>query len=165
MDNKYHEYAHNIARNYNKEDYDDVYQQAWLYLLEAQENGIKEQDCFWDARFRTNLWSNFQNRLVPLPARTGSKTLAEVQETDHEVYDHTITTGDHADLYELYREVLHLRNNLRSLSENDLEVLQDHYVLGMSWRDIAKKHGKSHVMWQKWHTEILNTLRGYQEEK
>lgn len=165
MDKQFHEYAHNIARNYNKEDYDDVYQQAWLYLLEAQENGLGEQDCFWDARFRTNLWSNFQNRLVPLPARTGSRTLAEVQETEHEVYDHIITTGDHADLYELYREVLHLRNNLRNLSENDLEVLQDHYVLGMSWRDIAKKHGKSHVMWQKWHTDILNTLKGYQEDK
>lgn len=158
-----HEYAHNIARNYNKGDYEDVYQQAWLYLLEAEENGLKDQDCFWDARFRTNLWANYQNRLVPLPLRTGSKELAETQEVDHEVHDNTITTGDHAEAYELYREVLHLRNNIRKLSLDDISVLQDHYVFGMSWRDIAAKYGKSHVMWQKWHNEILNTLKGYQE--
>ena len=160
-----HEYAHNIARNYNKHDYDDIYEQAWLYLLEAQDNGLEGQECFWDARFRTNLWANYGNRLVPLPLRTGSKELAESQEVEQELHDDTITTGDHAESYELYREVLHLRNNLRKLPDNDLEVLQDHYVLGMSWRDIAKKHGKSHVMWQKWHTEILNTLKGYQEAK
>jgi len=165
MYEEFHEYAHNIARNYNKQDYDDVYQQAWVYLLESQEEGIKGKGCFWEARFRCNLWANYQNRLVPLPLRTGSKILAEIQEIDYDLYDHTIITGDHAEAYELYREVLHLCNNLEKLPDKDLLVLRDHYVLGMSWRDIAEKYGKSHVMWQKWHTDILNTLRGYQEEK
>ena len=88
MDKQFHEYAHNIARNYNTEDYDDIYQQAWVYLMEARESGLNGLDCFFEARFRSNLWANFQNRLVTLPPRTGSKELAEVQEVDYEVYDH-----------------------------------------------------------------------------
>jgi DNA-directed RNA polymerase specialized sigma24 family protein len=165
MDKQFHEYAHNIARNYNTEDYDDVYQQAWVYLMEARESGVKGIDCFFEARFRSNLWANFQNRLVVLPPRTGSKELAEVQETDHEVYDHTVTTSDHAEAYELLSEVKHLRRNISKLTEMDQKLLHDMYVLGKSTRDLSEETGLSHQVWHKHHTSVINVLKSLQERK
>ena len=166
MDNKqFHEYAHNIARNYNKEDYEDVYQQAWVYLLEASEGGLSGNDCFWDARFRTNLWANYSNRLVTLPMRTGSKELAETQEADHEVYDHTSTTGDHAEAYELLSEVKHLRRNIKRLTKMDQKLLHDMYVLGKSTRDLAEESGLSHTVWHKQHSSVINLLKSLQDRK
>lgn len=160
----FHNYAHNIARNYNKEDYDDIYQQAWVYLLEAEENGLKGVDCFFEARFRSNLWANFQNRLVALPSRTGSKELTEATETE-EVHDYTVTTSDHAEIYELLSEVKHLRQNITKLTEMDQKLLHDMYVLGKSTRDLAVETGLSHQVWHKHHTSVINVLKSLQDKK
>lgn len=165
MDKQFHEYAHNIARNYNPEDYDDVYQQAWVYLLEARESGVKGLDCFFEARFRSNLWANFQNRLVTLPLRTGSKELAEVQETDHEVYDHTITTSDHAEAYELLSEVRHLKKSMSKLNSRERGMLNNIYFKGMSFRDLAAEFGHNKDWWQKYHSQVISKLKLRQERK
>lgn len=164
MDKEFHEYAHNIARNYNTEDYEDVYQQAWVYLLEAKDSGVRGMDCFFEARFRSNLWANFQNRLVTLPLRTGSKELAEVQETDHEVYDHTITTSDHAEAYELLSEVRHLKKNMSKLNPREQGVLNNIYFKGMSFRDLASEFGHNKDWWQKYHSQIISKLKLRQEQ-
>ena len=142
MNKQFHEYAHNIARNYNTEDYDDVYQQAWVYLLEAESGGVKGLDCFFEARFRSNLWANFQNRLVALPPRTGSKELADTQEMEFEIHDHTITTNDHAEAYETYSEIQYLRKNMEKLNSRELGLLKEVYADGLSFRDLASKYGQ-----------------------
>lgn len=165
MIDEFNDYAHHIARNYNTEDYEDMFQQAWVYLLEAKESGLKELDCFWEARFRCNLWANYQNRLVPLPMRTGSKEMAEAQEVSNDIQDNTFTTGDHAEAYENYSEVLHMRKNLRGLSEFDRRMLYDIYFSGLSFRDLAKKRGHNKDWWQKYHSNILNRLKVRQERK
>lgn len=165
MNKQFHEYAHNIARNYNPEDYDDVYQQAWVYLLEAENGGVKGLDCFFEARFRSNLWANFQNRLVALPPRTGSKDLAEAQETDHEVYDHTITTSDHAEAYELLSEVQHLKKNMSKLNPREQGMLHHVYFMGKSFRNLAEEFGHNKDWWQKYHSQVISKLKLRQERK
>lgn len=158
-----HQYAHNIARNYNPSEYDDVYQQAWLYILEAYECGAEGQECYWDARMRTNLWVNYRNRLVPLPARTGSKDLAEEQEVESEVYEHINPYRDHAEAYELKNEVNHLKKNILKLTTKDKKLLYDVYYRGMSFRDLADEYGNTMMMWQKRHASILSKLKSLQE--
>ena len=164
MDKEFHEYAHNIARNYNTEDYEDIYQQAWVYLLEAKESGLKGVECFWDARFRSNLWSNYKNRLVTLPMRTGSKELADTQEMDFEIHDHTITTNDHAEAYETYSEIQYLRKNMEKLNSRELGLLKEVYADGLSFRDLASKYGQSNEMWRKYHNKIISKLKSCQEK-
>lgn len=158
-------YAHNIARQYNKEVYGDAYQQAWLFILEAQEAGKEGNDLFWEARYRTNLWANYTNRLVALPARTGSKDLAESQEVDNEIQDYTFSIKDHTEAYELSNEVDYLKLNVTYLPQGDQDLLKDVYHKGMSFRDMAKKYGGTHAKWQKRHTEILSKLKSLQGNK
>lgn len=160
-----HEYAHNIARNYNPDDYEDVYQQAWLYILEAQESGAEGQECYWDARMRTNLWVNYRNRLVTLPARTGSRDLAEEQEVESEVYEHINPYKDHAEAYELRDEIRFLKENMEYLNKKEKKLLQDVYGSGMSFRDMEEKYGQTYEMWRKRHNKILRKLKSCQEPK
>lgn len=164
MTDEFNDYAHNIARNYNKEDYEDVFQQAWMYLLEAQEDGREGIDCFWEARFRCNLWANYQNRLVPLPPRTGSKELAEEQDVTNDIQDSTFTTGDHAELYENYSEAQHLRRNMKELHSRDRGLLHKIYVEGMSFRDLAREYGHNKDWWQKYHSQVIYELKRRQEK-
>lgn len=165
MTDELNDYAHHIARNYNTEDYEDLFQQAWVYLLEAQASGLDGLDCFWEARFRCNLWANYQNRIVPLPMRSGSKELAEAQEVSNDIQEGAFITGDHAEAYENYSEVLHMRKNLRKLNNFDRSIIYEIYANGLTSRQMSEKYGSSYVTWQKYHKKLLNTLRGYQEEK
>lgn len=159
-----HEYAHNIARNYNMDDYEDVFQQATVFLLEAEGSGVKGVDCFWEARFRTNLWANYQDRLVTLPVRTGSKALAEAQDTSHEVQDHIASVPDHTEAFELYSEIQHMIANLSKLTESEASIIHEIYVMGRSTRDLAAERGGSHQMWHKKHSAIINKLKSLQDK-
>lgn len=160
-----HKYAHSIARNYQPQEYDDVYQQAWIYLLEAEENGVEGVDCFWDARMRTNLWVNYRNRLVSLPARTGSREIADAQEIEQEVQDHINPYRDHAEAYELRDEINLLKKNMLKLDDEEKKLLYDLYYREKSYRDLAKETGLSKSVLHKYHSQILDKLnRGQSPE-
>ena len=157
--------GHFASKYGDPEKYDDLFQEAWVAILECRDKGMSDKDMYWHVRSHVSLYRTYRDRTVPLPARSGTKALAEQQEVNTDIQDHIATTNDHAQQYELYSEIQHLRKALKSLPEFDQKILAEHYENGLTWREIADKYGQSHVTWQKWHTNRLNQLKGYQEGK
>jgi hypothetical protein len=70
------EIAHRLASRYNPEDYDDLFQEAMVIILEARLRGVEDpQDLYSVGKYKLNLHYNYQDRLVPIPQRSGSKDL------------------------------------------------------------------------------------------
>jgi hypothetical protein len=73
------------------------------------------------------------------------------------------TSPDHAEAYELKREVDFMKENINKLALQDAQVLHDIYNRGKSYRDLAKDRGYNKDWWQKYHTQLLNKLKHRQE--
>lgn len=156
--------THMAARYGNPSKFDDLYQEAWLAIMEASEMGLGEKDMYWHVRNHISRYYNYKDRVVPLPARGGQSDLIEKHEISNDIPDHIATTGDHAADFEWKSEIEHMKKNVANLSQHDKEVLHDLYWSGLTYREMSAKRGYSHTWWQKYHTDLICYLKGLQEE-
>lgn len=159
------EMAHYFAARYGNHDkYEDLYQEAWVAILEAEDKGLDRKGVYWHVKPHVSRYYNYRDRVVPLPPRGGSKSLLESHEIEYDIKDYMSISPDHAEAYELKREVDFLLENLsKKIAPQDREVLEEIHYKGKSYRDLAKERGYSHAWWQKYHTHLLNKLKSLQD--
>jgi len=156
--------THLAARYGDPEKYDDLYQEAWLHILECQEKNLSDKATYWYVKERVNNYANYRDRVVTLPERSGSRKLLEEMEIENDIQDYMAVTSDHTEAYELKDEIKHLKKVMEKLDKEEREVLYDIYWGGMTTRELAEKRGYSHQMWHKYHTNLLNKLKSLQEK-
>jgi len=156
--------THMAARYGNPDKFDDLYQEAWLAIMEAAEKGLNEKDMYWHVRNHVSRYYNYKDRVVPLPARGGQTELMEKHEVENDIQDHIATTGDHAADFEWKDEIRHLMRNVAYLSQHDRDVLKDIYWKGLTYRQMSATRGYSHTWWQKYHTDLINYLKSLQDK-
>ena len=158
------EMAHYFAARYGNHDkYEDLYQEAWVAILEAEDKGLDRKGVYWHVKPHVSRYYNYRDRVVPLPPRGGSKSLLEGHEIEYDIKDYMSISPDHAEAYELKREVDFMQENINKLPLQDVQVLHDIYNRGKSYRDLAKDRGYNKDWWQKYHTQLLNKLKHRQE--
>lgn len=153
------EIAHKLASKYNSDDYEDLFQEAMVIILEARLRGVKDpQDLYSVSKYKLNLHYNYQDRLVPIPKRSGSKNLKVSTSSDAEIFEYTMTTADHSEEYERQDVLRDMMKNVAKLSQSDQLLLNDIYFKEMTLKQIGEKHGISKQALHKKHSRILKTL-------
>lgn len=153
------EIAHKLASKYNSDDYEDLFQEAMVIILEARLRGVEDpQDLYSVGKYKLNLHYNYQDRLVPIPKRSGSKNLKVSTSSDAEIFEYTMTTADHSEEYERQDVLRDMMKNVAKLSQSDQLLLNDIYFKEMTLKQIGEKHGISKQALHKKHNRILKTL-------
>ena len=155
--------THMAARYGDPDKYDDLYQEAWLAILEAPKS-MNSKELYWHVRNHVSRYYNYRDRTVTLPSRNGQSELLEKHEIENNIQDYLVTTNDHALDFELIDEIKHLRKNIKKLSEQDQFLVDQIYHKGKTYRQLQDEYGYSKSMWQKRHSEVLFKLKSGQEE-
>ena len=156
--------GHLAARYGDPEKYDDLYQEAWVAILEGQEKGLDEKAMYWYVKLHVHMYKTYRDRMVPLPPRSGNIELAESQEVEHDIQDYMAKTDDHAEKYEFKDYVMYLVGKLPELSFKDRQVLEQVYFKGKSLSQIGEETGTSYQLWQQRHNAAINNLRKLVDE-
>lgn len=156
--------GHLAARYGDPEKYDDLYQEAWVAILEGQERGLDEKAMYWYARTHVSHYKTYKDRMVPLPPRSGNIELAENQEIEHDIQDHLAKTEDHAERYEFKDYLMYLIKKVPELSFKDRQILDQVYFKGKTFSQIANETGTSYQLWQQRHNAAINNLRKLVDE-
>jgi DNA-directed RNA polymerase specialized sigma subunit len=155
--------THMAARYGDPEKYNDLYQEAWVAILEASSMGLSEKDMYWHVRNHVSRYYNYKDRTVSLPARGGQSHLLEKHEIENNIQDHVATSGDHAADFEWKSEVEHLKKNVAKLPREEQWLIDQIYYKGKSYRQLQDEYGYSKSLWQKRHISVLNKLKSGQE--
>jgi RNA polymerase sigma factor (sigma-70 family) len=155
--------THMAARYGEPEKYNDLYQEAWVAILEASRMGLSEKDMYWHVRNHVSRYYNYKDRTVSLPARGGQSHLLEKHEIENNIQDHVASSGDHAVDFEWKSEVEHLKNNVAKLPPEERWLIDQIYYKGKSYRQLQDEYGYSKSLWQKRHISVLNKLKSGQE--
>lgn len=151
--------AGHFAAKYNDpEKYDDLFQEAWVAILECKEKNLSDKDMYWHVKSHVSLYYTYRDRTVPLPPRSGNKEMADHQETENDIQDYVARTEDATEALEVASEVKHLKRNISKLPPDEQSVLHDIYWLGKGYRDLARDRGHNKDWWQKYHTALISKL-------
>lgn len=144
--------------------YDDLYQEAWVGILEAKEKGLDEKALYWYVKTHVYLYKTYKDRLVTLPPRSGNIGLAESQEIEYDIQDYIAKTEDHAEKYEMSDYIKYMMNKLQDLSIKDRIVLDHVYFQDKSFVQLGEETGTSYQLWQQRHNTAINNLRKLVDE-
>ena len=150
--------AGSIASRYKQpERYDDLYQEAWVAILEANDKGLDNKAKYWHVRTHVNNYFNYADRTVPLPQRSGSKKLLDVAEITQFDDMSMSTEGPEVD-YERQDTNDYVRKCVAKLPQSARRVIIKVDYEGKTYKQLAQETGLSYQLWQQRHTEAIKLL-------
>jgi len=134
----------------------DLEQQAWTALLEAAQSYQREKS---NAKFTTYawVWIDFKVREIVLPrSKRRHKTISESELGDDSFEDLVI---DGFDDFKSFEDGDAFHRAIGMLTAEELELVNQHFVEGLSFTDIAALDGVSKQMIQRRVSNAIQKLQ------